>query len=102
MTKDKKHGEAKKKARGVVSAEKGRAYDELYHRLDTKEDENDVYKMVKLYERKTGDLNQVKCIKDGAGAGAGLLLVKYDEIKNRRRDYFDGCSMVGMTVLCQS
>ena len=36
--------------------------------------------MEKNHERKKRGLNQVKCIKDGAGAG--LLLVKYDEIKN--------------------
>jgi hypothetical protein len=54
----------------------GQEYVELYRKLDTKDDENDIYKMAKLRERKTRDFNQVKYIKD-------------DEIKNRWREYFD-------------
>ena len=42
--------------------------------------------MAKIRERKTRDLNQVKCIKDEANR----LLVKDEEIKNRWREYFDG------------
>jgi hypothetical protein len=53
--------------------------------LDTKDDENVVYKMTKLRERKTRDFNRVKCIKDEADR----ILVKDDEIKNRWREYFD-------------
>jgi hypothetical protein len=64
---------------------RGQAYTELYRKLDTKECENDVYKMAKLRERKTRDFNQVKCIKDEADR----LLVKDEEIKNRWREYFD-------------
>jgi hypothetical protein len=41
--------------------------------------------MAKLQERKTRDFNQVKCIKDEVYR----LLMKDDEIKNRRRKYFD-------------
>jgi hypothetical protein len=47
-----------------VSEVRGQAYTELYRKLDTKEGENDVYKMAKLRERKTRDFHQVKCIKD--------------------------------------
>ena len=36
-------------------------------------------------ERKTRDVNQVKCIKDGADQ----LLVKDEEIKRRWQEYFD-------------
>jgi hypothetical protein len=57
----------------------------LYHKLDTKEGENDVYKMATLWERKIRDFNQIKCIKDEADE----FLVKDDEIKNRWREYFD-------------
>ena len=41
--------------------------------------------MAKTRERKTRDVNQVKCIKDGADQ----LLVKDEEIKRRWREYFD-------------
>jgi hypothetical protein len=66
--------------------DKGRAYEELYGRLGTREGEKNIYKMVKICERKTRDLNQVKCMKDEANR----LLVKDEEIKNRWREYFDG------------
>jgi hypothetical protein len=62
-----------------VSEVRGQAYAELYRKLDTKEGQNDVYKMNKLRERKTRDFNQIKCIKDEADR----LLVKDDEIKNK-------------------
>ena len=53
--------------------------------VGTKEGESDIYKMDKIRERKTRDIGQVKCIKDGAGQ----LLVKDEEIKHRWREYFD-------------
>jgi hypothetical protein len=68
-----------------VSEARGQAYTELYQKLDTKEGENDTYKMAKLRERKTRDFHQVKCIKNEADR----LLVKDEEIKNRWRTYFD-------------
>jgi hypothetical protein len=68
-----------------VSEIRGQTYTELYRKLDTKESQNDVYKIAKLREKKTRDFNQVKCIKDEADR----LLVKDEEIKNRWREYFD-------------
>jgi hypothetical protein len=64
---------------------KGQAYDDLYQRLGTKEGENNIYRMDRIRERKTRDINQIKCIKDGTDR----LLVKDEEIKNRWREYFD-------------
>jgi hypothetical protein len=80
-----KYKEARRNAKKSVSEARGQAYAELYRKLDTKEGENDVYKMAKFRERKTKNFNQVKCIKDEADR----LLVKNDEIKNRWREYFD-------------
>jgi hypothetical protein len=62
-----------------VSEVKGKVYADLYWKLDTKDGENNIYKMVKVRERKIRDFNQVKCIKDEDD----MLLVKDDEIKNR-------------------
>ena len=76
---------AKKTAKRAVSEAKGRAYDDLYRRLSTKEGEKDVYKMARIRERKTRDLNQVKCIKDEMDQ----LLVKGQDIKQRWQRYFD-------------
>ena len=67
---------AKKAGKRAVSEARGRAYEDLYQRLSIKEGERDIYKMAKIRERKTRDVNQVKCIKDGADQ----LLVKDEEI----------------------
>jgi hypothetical protein len=80
-----KYKKAKRNAKKIVSEAKSPTYVELYRKLNTKNDENDVCKMTKLRERKTRDFNQIKCINDDADR----LLVKNDEIKNRWREYFD-------------
>ena len=59
-----KYKGAKKTAKRAVSVAKGRAYEDLYQRLSTKEGEKDIYSMAMVHERKTRDFNQVKCIKD--------------------------------------
>ncbi|GJM88521.1 hypothetical protein PR202_ga04593 [Eleusine coracana subsp. coracana] len=41
--------------------------------------------MARIRERKTRDINQIKCIKDGVDQ----LLVRDEEIKDRWREYFD-------------
>ena len=41
--------------------------------------------MARICERKTRDINQIKCIKDGTDR----LLVKDEEIMDRWREYFD-------------
>jgi hypothetical protein len=61
-----------------VSEARGRAYAELYWKLDTKEGENIVYEMTKLRETKTRDFKLFKYIKDEADK----ILVKDDEIKD--------------------
>jgi hypothetical protein len=70
---------AKRVAKRAVSVAKGQAYDDLYQRLSTKEGEKDIYMMARIHERKTRDINQIKCIKDGTNR----LLVKDDEIKGK-------------------
>jgi hypothetical protein len=74
-----RYKDAKKTAKRAVSEAKGRVYDDLYQRLSTKEGENDIYKMARIWERKTRDLNQVKYIKDEMDQ----LLVKGQDIKQR-------------------
>ncbi|GJN09315.1 hypothetical protein PR202_ga27312 [Eleusine coracana subsp. coracana] len=76
---------AKTAAKRAVSVAKGQAYDNLYQRLGTKEGEKDIYRMARIRERKTRDINQIKCIKDGVDR----LLVRDEEIKDRWREYFD-------------
>ena len=59
-----KYKVTKKTAKRAVSVAKGRAYEDLYQHLSTKEGEKDIYRMARVHERKTKDFNQVKCIKD--------------------------------------
>jgi hypothetical protein len=68
-----------------VSEVRGQACEEMYWKLDTKEGENDVYKMAKIRERKIREFNQVKYIKDETNK----ILVNDDDIKNRLIEYFD-------------
>ena len=70
---------AKRVAKRAVSIAKGKAYDDLYQRLGTKEGEKDIYRMPRIRERKTRDINQIKCIKDVTDR----LLVKDEEIMDR-------------------
>ena len=80
-----KYKVAKKTAKRAVSVVNGRAYEDLYQHLGTKEGEKDIYRMVRVRERKTRNFNQVKCIKDEREH----LLVKEDEIRHRWQEYFD-------------
>ena len=47
--------------------------------LGMKEGEKDIYRMARICERKTRDINQIKCMKDGTDRP----LVKDEEIKGR-------------------
>jgi hypothetical protein len=78
-----KYKVAKEAANRVMGVAMDQAFKGLYRRLDTKEGGMDIYKMVKIQERKTRDVNQVKCMKDGADQ------LKDKEIKHRWREYFD-------------
>jgi hypothetical protein len=46
----------KKTVKRAVSEARCQMYDGLYQRLDTKEGENDIYRMVKSRERMTSDM----------------------------------------------
>ena len=76
---------AKKTAKRAVSVAIGRAYENFYQHLSTKEGEKDIYRMTRVHERKTRGFNQVKCIKDERE----YLLAKEDEIRHRWQEYFD-------------
>jgi hypothetical protein len=80
-----KYKEDIKNAKKTVSKVRSQVYKELYQKLDTNEEKNDVYNKAKLRERKVRDFNQVKYIKDESNR----FLIKDEEIKNRRRKYFN-------------
>jgi hypothetical protein len=74
-----KYKEARRNTKKSMSEARGQTNAEMYRKLDTKDGENDVYKMAKFRERKIRDFNQIKCIKDKANR----FFVKDDDIKNR-------------------
>ena len=75
---------AKKVARRAVAVAKSQAFDRLYHRLETKEGEKEVFKLARVRERKTRDLGVVRCIKDEDGK----VLTEDAEIKERWQRFF--------------
>ena len=79
-----KYKNAKKEAKKTVSDAKFKAYDDLYHKLGTKEGEMGIYKLAKIRDRKCRDLDHVRWIK----SEDQRVLVKDEEIKERWRSYF--------------
>ncbi|KAM1231943.1 hypothetical protein ACFX2G_042792 [Malus domestica] len=79
-----RYRKAKQEAKKAVREAKLAAYDDMYKRLDTKEGELDIYKLARAREKKTMDLNQVRCIKDEDGK----VLATENAVKDRWRGYF--------------
>jgi len=75
---------AKKVANKVVAVTKSMDFDRLYHRLETKEGDKEIFKLARARERKTRDLGVVKCIK----YENGKVLSDDAEIKERWKRYF--------------
>jgi len=75
---------AKKVAKKAVAVAKSMAYDTLYHRLESKEGQKEVFKLARARERITRDLGVVRCIKDKNGK----VLSEEAEIKGRWERYF--------------
>nr|CBL94163.1 putative RNA-directed DNA polymerase (Reverse transcriptase) [Malus domestica] len=79
-----RYRKAKQEAKKAVREAKLAAYDDMYKRLDTKEGELDIYKLARAREKKTRDLNQVRCIKDEDGK----VLATENAVKDKWRGYF--------------
>nr|XP_043625403.1 uncharacterized protein LOC122596819 [Erigeron canadensis] len=79
-----RYHEAKKEAKKSVAIAKERAYEDLYKKLDSKEGENDIYRIAKARERRRRDLGDVIYIKDGSGRS----IVKEGDIRKRWKEYF--------------
>ena len=59
--------EKKNKPKKAVAMAKGRAYDDLYARLETKEGEKELYRLVRQRDRARKDVQHVRVIKDENG-----------------------------------
>jgi len=65
--------------------------------LDTKEVENDIYRIARIREREIRDLYTVRCVKDEDHN----VLVRDKEIKKRWREYFDKLFSGILTIQCR-
>jgi hypothetical protein len=63
--------------------------------LGTKEGEKDIYRMARIHERKTRDINQINCIKDGTDR----LLVKMRRSRTDRESTSTSYLIERMRVL---
>lgn len=75
---------AKKEAKVAVAIAKAGKFGDLYERLETKEGQNEVFRLARQRERKHKDIEKVKCIRDEAGR----VLMDEEEIKKRWEKYF--------------
>ena len=77
--------EKKSKAKKAVAIAKGRAYDDLYARLETKEGEKELYRLARQRDRTGKDVQHVKIIKDENGN----VMVNLEAVLKRWKEYFE-------------
>ena len=63
----KRYTKKKSKAKKAVAMAKGRVYDNLYARLETKEGEKELYRLARQRDRAGKDVQHVRVIKDKNG-----------------------------------
>ncbi|GJV15561.1 retrovirus-related pol polyprotein LINE-1 [Tanacetum coccineum] len=73
----------KREAKKAVARAKEKAYEDLYKRFDSKEGENDIYKIAKARDRRKRDLGIVRLIKDEDGRS----IVNEDAIRRRWKEH---------------
>ncbi|KAH1219602.1 LINE-1 retrotransposable element ORF2 protein [Glycine max] len=76
--------EARNETKKAVSEARAQAFDGLYQALGTRDGERSIYRLAKGRERKTRNLDQVKCVKDEEDK----VLVHEKDIKERWKAYF--------------
>ena len=64
---------------------KGRAYDNLYARLETKEGEKELYRLARQRDRAGKDVQHVRVIKDENGN----VMVNSEAVLKRWKEYFE-------------
>ena len=64
---------------------KGRAYDDLYARLETKEGEKELYRLARQRNRAGKDVQHVRVIKDENGN----VMVNSEAVLKRWKEYFE-------------
>ena len=77
--------EKKSKAKKAVAMAKGCAYEDLYARLETKEDEKELYRLARQRDRAGKDVQHVRVIKDKNGN----VMVNSEAVLKRWKEYFE-------------
>ena len=77
--------EKKSKAKTAVAMAKGSVYDNLYARLETKEGEKELYRLVRQRDRAKKDVQHVRVIKDKNGN----VMVNLEAVLKRLKEYFE-------------
>ena len=77
--------EKKCKAKKAVAMAKGRAYGDLYARLETKEGEKELYRLARQRDRAGKDVQHVRVIKDENGN----VMVNSEALLKRWKEYFE-------------
>ena len=77
--------EKKSKAKKAIAMAKGRAYDDLYARLETKEAEKKLYRLARQRDRAGKDVHHVRVIKDENGN----VMVNSEAVLKKWKEYFD-------------
>ena len=75
----------KSKAMKAVAMAKRRAYDDLYARLETKENEKELYKLARQRDRAEKDVQHVRVIKDENDN----VMVNLEAVLKRWKEYFE-------------
>ena len=73
------------KAKKAVAMAKGRAYDNLYARLETKEGEKELYRLARQGDRAGKDVQHVRVIKDKNSN----VMVNSEVVLKRWKEYFE-------------
>ena len=77
--------EKKSKAKKAVAMAKGRAYDDLYVRLETKKGEKELYRLAGLRDRAGKDVQHVRVINDENG----IVMVNSEAVLKSWKEYFE-------------
>ena len=77
--------EKKSKAKKAVAMAKGRAYDNSYARLETKEGEKELYRLVRQKNTAGKDVQHVRIIKDENA----YVMVNSEAVLKRWKEYFE-------------
>ena len=77
--------EKKSKTKKAVAMAKGHAYDNLYARLETKEGEKELYRLVRQRDRAGKDVKHMRIIKNENGN----VMVNSEAVLKRWKEYFE-------------